>query len=121
MDNNTHRPGVREHMHEPDHMWPWVFRQHQVWVDFHGSEHEIESMSLDYVENVIKFCGERADKIRVLVYVDWVTRALELALNGAGVEGARTALELEPDITALPEEWLETTPLMIALRRRLER
>jgi hypothetical protein len=120
MDNNDSSPGVRVHMHEPDHMWPWVFRQHQVWVDFHGSEHEIESMTRLYVRNVIAFCRERAEKIRVLVYIDWVARALELALNGAGVEGARAALEAEPEIEGDPEEWLESTPLMLALRRRLE-
>jgi hypothetical protein len=120
MDNNESGPGVRLHVHEPDHLWPWVFRQHQVWVDFHGSEHEIESMTLLYIGNVIAFCRERAEQIRTLVYIDWVARALELALNGAGVEGARAALEAEPEITGDPEEWLEATPLMLALRRRIE-
>lgn len=120
MDINENRPGVREHMHEPDHMWAWVFRQHQVWVDFHGTEHEIESMALDYVANVVNFCRERAETARAHVYIDWVARALELALTGAGVEGARAALEAEPEIEGDPEEWLESTPLMLALRRRLE-
>jgi hypothetical protein len=121
MDNNESTPGVRLHMHEPDHMWPWVFRQHQVWVDFLGSEHEIESMAIEYVQNVQNFCRKRAEQIRTLVYIDWVARALELALNGAGVEGARAALEPQSEIEGDPEEWLESTPLMIALRRRLER
>jgi hypothetical protein len=119
MDNNESTPGVRLHVHEPDHMWPWILRQHQVWVDFHGSEHEIESMTIEYVQNVQNFCRERAEQIRTLVYIDWVARALELALNGAGVEGARAALEHQPAIEGDPEEWLETTPLMLALRRRL--
>jgi hypothetical protein len=120
MDNNESSPGVRLHMHEPDHMWLWVFRQHQVWVDFHGSEHEIESMAIEYVQNVQRFCRERAEQIRTLVYIDWVARALELALNGAGVDSARAALEAEPEIEGDPEEWLESTPLMAALRRRRE-
>jgi hypothetical protein len=119
-DNNESSPGVRLHMHEPDHMWPWVFRQHEVWVDFHGSEHEIESMAIEYAQNVQSFCRERAERIRTLVYIDWVARALELALNGAGVEGARATLEAEAEIEGDPKGWLESTPLMLAPRRRLE-
>jgi hypothetical protein len=107
-------------MHEPNKLWPWVFRQHQIWVDIHGTEHEIESMPLDYIGNVINFCRIRAERIRTIAYVDWLARAVELALNGAAVEEARETLEPEPDLLATAEEWLASTPLMLALKRRVE-
>jgi hypothetical protein len=53
-----------------------------------------------------------SDEFRALLYRDGV--ALDLALNGA-----RAALEAEPDIDGDPEEWFETMPLMVALRRWL--
>lgn len=113
------RPGVRLNIHPPDHMWAWVFRQHQVWVDRHGSEHEIESMDTQYVENVIRFCRERAAQIHALVYVERVGEAVTLMLRGGSAEDAQGSLEDAPDPDADPEGWLETTPLMLALRRRL--
>jgi hypothetical protein len=70
--------GFRPHRHPVNRAHPWVFSQHQVWVDYWGNEHEIESMPLEYVENVITFLRERAE------------------LN-----------------------WLEETPLMAALLRRV--
>lgn len=99
-------------MHEPNRLWPWVFRQHQVWVDINGSEHEIESMPFDYVENVIGFCLRRAVSIRVLVdpespFAEWAEALLEAE------EGDRL-------LASHGAAWLETTPLMRALRRRLE-
>ena len=111
MNDDGIRRGIRPHLHEPNRLWPWVFKQHQVWVDVHGTEHEIESMPLDYVENVMRFCRGRAVWIYVLV-VD-------------GREDGELLGE-ESDDPALPEEidfndWLEQTPLMHALRRRLDR
>lgn len=98
-------------MHEPNRLWPWVFEQHQVWVDVNGTEHEIESMPLDYVENVIRFCRRRAVSIYVLV------------ADGRDHEGS---LDMESDEPPLSvgidfNGWLEQTPLMRALRRRLDR
>jgi hypothetical protein len=111
MDGDTTRRGIRPHMHEPNRLWPWVFDQHQVWVDVHGTEHEIESMPIDYVGNVIRFCRRRAVWIYVLVADDRDDDEL---------------LDEESDELTLPEEidfngWLELTPLMRALRRRLDR
>lgn len=111
MGDDTASRGIRPHMHEPNRLWPWVFAQHQIWVDVHGTEHEIESMPLDYVQNVIRFCRRRAVWIYVLAADD---RDDEELLD----EGA--------DEPTLPDgidfnDWLEQTPLMRALRRRLDR
>jgi hypothetical protein len=111
MDDDSVRRGVRPHMHEPNRLWPWVFQQHQVWVDVHGNEHEIESMSLDYVENVIRFCHRRAFSIYVLVSRSGDDEEL------FDEESEELAFSTAVDLHA----WLEQTPLMRALRRRIER
>jgi hypothetical protein len=111
MDDDNARGGIRPQMHEPNRLWPWVFSQHQVWVDVHGTEHEIESMPLDYVENVIRFCRRRAVWIYDLVADE---RDHEELLDDEGNDAAYAAR-----INFIG--WLEETPLMRALRRRLDR
>ena len=39
-----HTPGIIHH---------FIFYQHQIWVDKHGVEHEIESMEKSYIKKVI--------------------------------------------------------------------
>jgi hypothetical protein len=113
MDDNTPPPGIRPLMHEPNRLWPWVFRQHQVWVDVNGSEHEIESMPLEYVENVIGFCVRRALWIYVLVeHDDEDVDTPELEWGAEGDDGLSLLHAAD---------WLEATPLMQALRRRFDR
>ncbi|MDX6465364.1 MAG: hypothetical protein QOI27_404 [Gaiellaceae bacterium] len=112
MDINTPRPGIRPLMHEPNRLWPWVFRQHQVWVDINGSEHEIESMPRDYVANVIRFCRGRAVWIYLLVEHEGED---DLKPEWEEAEAERDALSIDF------ARWLEATPLMRALRRRVER
>jgi hypothetical protein len=116
MDKDTHRRGIRPLLHEPNRLWPWVFRQHQVWVDVNGSEHEIESMPLDYVENVIRFCRRRAVWIYVLIETEEDNSNTE-----ATDEINETAQRDDGTIPIDFVSWLEGTPLMRALRRRLRR
>lgn len=85
-------PGVRPVLHEPDRLWGWVFGQHQVWVDRHGSEHEIDSMPIAYVRNVIAFCQLRAVRIRQLVEIDVLVDVVDLLIHGQREAGARTDL-----------------------------
>jgi hypothetical protein len=99
-------------MHEPNRLWPWVFLQHQVWVDINGSEHEIEWMSFDYARNVIVFCRRRAVWIYALVMED---ELFDDPLEGE--PNAKLDNPLSVDVAA----WLEATPLMRALTRRLDR
>jgi hypothetical protein len=111
MGNETR---IRPFMHEPNRLWPWVFRQHQVWVDVNGSEHEIESMPFEYVENVIGFCLRRAVWIYVLVEHEDEDDASAPELEWAA-EGDDRLLMVHA------AHWLQETPLMRALRRRLDR
>lgn len=116
-----HRPGVRPGLHEPNRLWPWVFGpQYQVWIDIHGSEHEIESMPPDYVRNVIAFCQLRATRIRQLVEFDQLAEVLALLIRGQSEAAAALHTELTDRRPIPDEDWLEQTPLLRALRRRLD-
>jgi len=110
MDNEMPRPGIRPLMHEPNRLWPWVFRQHQVWVDINGSEHEIESMPLDYVDNVIGFCIRRAI---------WIYLLVGESDDDGDLSEWHSAAD-DHDLIIRRVAWLEATPLMRALRRRVE-
>jgi len=112
MDENTDCRGIRPLMHEPNRLWPWVFMQHQVWVDINGSEHEIESMSFAYVRNVIAFCRCRALWIYVLVMDDE-------RFDDAPEHDSET--DTEGGLPIHVAGWLEATPLLRALNRRLDR
>jgi hypothetical protein len=117
---SAERPrGVRFHRHVENQLHSWVFGQHQVWVDYYGNEHEIESMPLGYVANVVAFCRERAEWIRAITLADEMMDGIDAALAG------RFDLlhKLPPIKLTAPGaelEWLEQTPLIVALRQRLE-
>ncbi len=114
------RPGLRPHRHPPNVLHAWVFLQHQVWVDYWGNEHEIESMPLDYVENVIGFCLRQAERIRALVALNAALQALGLVLAGER-ERAQRLIAVAKEACRAPSDvgWLEETPLFNALRRQL--
>jgi hypothetical protein len=59
---------IRPHRHHPNKLHGWVFLQNEVWVDYWGNEHEIDSMPRDYVANVVGFCEKRAARIQVIVF-----------------------------------------------------
>ena len=110
-------PGLRPHRHSPNQLPGWVFLQHQVWVDYWGNEHEIESMELDYVANVIRFCEERAERIHQIVFLDALGGILADFLFGDrdSVEPADLSLAEEE-----PLDWLRRTPLVRALARCID-
>lgn len=100
--------------HPPDELPPWVFLQHQVWVNRAGVEHEIESMPLDYIQAVIRFCHEQAHRILTIVTVELWTRRKRLDECLIDPSGPLDWASEEESAN----EWLERTPVMIALRRR---
>lgn len=114
------RSGMRPHVHKPNRLWPWVFAQAEVWVDYWGNEHEIAQMASDYIANVIEFCRLRALRIALIVIGDAAGGPLgfdELqTASGEGEDGA-----LLPSHARIADEWLETTVLMRALRAELAR
>ena len=120
-NGRAQRPGVRARRHPPNRLHGWVFRQHQVWVDKHGNEHEIESMPTAYLENVIHFCQRRAEPIKLLTTVDIYLEGLEACVAEEWSEESR-AWFLEALSVCLLDahDVLERTPLMRTLRARLE-
>jgi hypothetical protein len=103
-------------------MHAWVFLQHQVWVDYWGNEHEIESMPIDYVKNVIRFSEKQIERVAFLITLDLLIASghFLLGLQDASqrtFEEARTALEGCTE-DGLSISWLHTLPLLRALDRR---
>lgn len=120
------RPGLRPHRHEPDHLYGWVFLQHQVWVDYWGNEHEIEQMEGDYVANVIRFCDMRALRIALIVWAEIAHRKL---LHRAGLGEAQRSEVLDLAIrlreirlgrNSSLRDFLHELPLLRTLRLRLD-
>jgi hypothetical protein len=104
----------------------WVFRQHQVWVDRHGVEHEVESMPREYVANVIRFCENHAWRMWWAAASDDLLDRLEeiTALSNVRPDAAAQRLRgvllvFEHEAAGDPLEWLRETPLYAALVRRL--
>ena len=110
------QPGLRAHRHPPDHLRGWVFVQRHIWVDYWGNEHEIGSMPLDYIANVIHSCEERAERIHTIVMLDALCSVLAAQLAGD------RDFAWQADQLSLAEEepfdWLRRTPLLQALARR---
>jgi hypothetical protein len=111
--------------HEPGCLHPWVFGQHQVWVDRDGVEHEIESMPRDYVENVVGFCERNVWRMWWAVASAELLAKLAYITSLANADAQQAALELrdllaryEREAAADAREWLQATPLYAALQRR---
>lgn len=103
--------------HPSDQLAPWVFLQHQVWVDQAGVEHEIESMPLDYVQAVISFCHGQAYRIITILTIELWTRRWRLGVLMTDIPDPLDWSPSEEDASG----WLERTPVIIALRRREDR
>lgn len=120
------RPGLHPRLHEPNRLWPWVFGQDEVWVDYWGNEHEIKHMASDYLANVIEFCRRQALRIALIV-----AYAELFEDESPGAAGTTRELEelyqhlLEADKSRrraeIAERWLGTTELVRALRAEIAR
>jgi len=121
------RPGLRAHRYPPNQLHGWVFGQREVWVDFYGNEIEIGttgSMSDAYVANVLAFARGQADRIREMVVLDLLIDLLLGQLERLHAEEAHLDLHVLRDACSAYEidadAWLERTPLIQELKRRLE-
>lgn len=97
-----------------------VFDQDVWWVDRLGHPHELTQMSGEYVTNLITFLTQNREDFFIAVQRCARIQAFgDLCLFG-DPGGDALAVELGgptwDDLTA--ETWLESTPLMRALRRR---
>lgn len=100
-----------------------VFEQDVYWVDIHGRPHLVadeSDMTPDYINNVIAFLVDGADYFHCCAMLRNAVQAYGDAVLFGEVPGELLAAELgaplPTQMTAL--EWLESTPLMRALRRR---
>ena len=98
-----------------------VFDQGWAWVDRLGRPHLVDEMGEDYVANVIEFLEGCAESF----FVGSIRRAAIQSIGdqllfddpGGEVLAAEVGGPSWAELTV--EEWLESTPLMRALRRRL--
>lgn len=100
-----------------------VVEQEIFWVDTHGRPHRLadeSDMTPDYLSNVIAFLIDGADYFYSRALLSSAITAYGEVLLFGEVPGELLAEELgAPLLTELtPLEWLESTPLMRALRRR---
>lgn len=126
-DPSLKRPlaqGLRSHVHPTNRLHGWVFLQQRVWVDYWGNEHEIGSMPIDYVGNVIRFCEQGVRGVQTVVVIEV---ACAVGLRLAGIGQGPTPLELlivsqVEQATSAPAAlaWLHQLPLLQILDDRLE-
>lgn len=105
------------HDHPADALAPWIFEQQKIWVDFEGQAHPIERMSADHARNAMRFCEQRAERIWQMMVCNGIFAALGAVFFDPEGEDQATE-ELQGIQEQEPTSWLETTPLMQALRRR---
>jgi hypothetical protein len=106
----------------PDALDLRVFDQDVYWVDRHGAAHRIDTMSDEYVCNVLEMLTCRAAEYHSATVVRSEIQSLGDAMFGkvsgellAGALGVGCVKQAEPDT------WLASTPLVRGLRRRGER
>lgn len=97
-----------------------VFDQDVWWVDRTGAPHLLAEMSLDYIGNLIAFLHEQRDMYffdtRRRWFIQTVGDQVLFGDPGADVLAVAAGGPRWSDLDA--EVWLESTPLMRALRRR---
>ncbi|WP_157682885.1 hypothetical protein [Nocardioides scoriae] len=98
-----------------------VFDQDVWWVSRVGEPHRLGAMSEEYVENVIAFLVECAETYFVETQRRWFIQTMGDQLlfgePGADVLAVAAGAPVWSDLDAIT--WLESTPLMRALRSRL--
>jgi hypothetical protein len=96
-----------------------LFDQEEVWVQRGGIEIDIDMMELSHVENVIKMLERSADALHWNYYRDWAG-FMDGPLGPGGDMATMAAESFMGDLAEQhPQEWLDSTILMKALRARL--
>lgn len=115
------QPAIGSEQHTPDSIPAWLLDQHQVWVDFFGKEHEIETMPVEHARQAIAFCRERADRLWQLHLCQAIFSAIGAHLLDMPPFSSWPRIEqIESLDGQSPQEWLEQTPLLLALKRRAD-
>lgn len=96
-----------------------VLDQQQYWVDVHGRSHLLTQMSSDYLGNVIAHLHDNANSLHLAVVRRWAAQALTEATDSRRPDGQH-ARKGQPPYQLSSTDWLETTPLVLALRERIK-
>lgn len=100
-----------------------LFSQSEVWVDRNGTQRPIAEMDGPYVANVISFVRRRHEGYASQYVWDMLhtlARAAALDVSHDVFHTLDTHAEVElTDIRHSSLLWIETTPLMLALKARL--
>ena len=96
-----------------------VFDQQRYWVDIHQVPHQLSEMEPEYVRNVITFLLENREYFHAATVRRMAIQTVgDLLLDRPSAELVAEAVGAPALIDLTPEEWLESTPLMRALRAR---
>lgn len=85
---------------------PSTYQQDQYWIDGGGTKNQIVDMSQDYLGNVLSYSRDRAEYLYAL-------NKGEAPVLGLGVDDAGFGYFAEA------YDWLESTPLIKAIKSRL--
>ncbi|WP_416957833.1 hypothetical protein ACNKF0_09555 [Nocardioides sp. T5] len=105
----------------PDRLDLRVFDQDLAWIDRTGRPHLLAEMSEEYVSNVIAFLVELREQYFVDTQRRWFIQSLgdQLLFGEPGCDVIAVAAGGPTWGEMSAETWLEATPLMRALRRRV--
>jgi hypothetical protein len=101
--------------HPADQLAPWVFLQHQVWVDRGGPS--MRSSPCPWTTSRPSFCHGQAYRILMIVTIELWSRRWHLRVPMTDIPDPLDWSPSDEDASG----WLERTPVMIALRRREDR
>jgi hypothetical protein len=99
-----------------------VFDQNVYWVDYQGQAHLLATMDLDYARNVLTMLQNRSLELHRATIRRTIIQAACEALFG-NINGELLAGELGGgDVASVqPDAWLNSTPLVRALKARLDK
>jgi hypothetical protein len=101
---------------------PFILEQDRVWIDRDGTVHRLEDMTHEYRAAVLALLRDCASQVWIVYHACSLMRLVEdVALRGS-IPGELLASDLGvvPTHMMQPDVWLDSTPLVRALRR-LER
>jgi len=100
------------HAIEPGQFYLSILHQDAQWIDIHGVVHRLDDMDADYLGNVLGYLHRNAARFRHLQDTSDRARDLLGIPHEAGIP-------FEDPLWDSPQEWIETTVLAKAIRRRL--
>jgi hypothetical protein len=101
------------HAIEPGQFYLGVLHQDTEWIDVQGVVHQLDDMNADYLGNVLDYLHRNAARFRHLQDTS------DMARDMLGIPH-EVVLPFEDSLWDSPQEWIDTTALAKAIRRRLE-